>query len=286
MTKPVIEPIANYHCHTGENPLWDSERALLFWTDIPAGKLFRYNPKSGEHAQMYSGDPVGGFTLQVDGSLLLFRVNEIARFHLDGQVESLVKDIDDDMERFNDVIADPAGRVFAGTIGQDAQRGGLYRVDLDGSVTRLFQGTGCANGMGFTPDRGTFYWTCSTTRKIFKFDYDQSTGNLTNRRVFLAVGEGEGTPDGLVVDTEGTVWSARWNGYGIYKYSPEGELLEKIEFPVAAVSSLIFGGAELNEIYVTTAQASKQPKPEEGTLYRVRVSEKGQPEYRSRVLTG
>ena len=83
------------------------------------------------------------------------------------------------MKRFNDVIADPSGRVFAGTIGEHP-KGGLYRLDLDGTITKMFDGTGCSNGMGFSPDTKTFYWTCSTTRRIFQFDFDAESGALSN----------------------------------------------------------------------------------------------------------
>jgi len=277
-----IEPIANYHCKTGENPLWDERRQVVYWTDIPNGRLFSYDCRTGKHKQIYTGEPVGGFTLQQDGALLLFRVNEIALLSADGDVQSLIKDIDNDMARFNDVIADPAGRVFAGTIGKN-NKGGLYRIDLDGTVTNLFKGTGCSNGMGFTGDLQHLYWTCTSTRTIFRFRYDRDTGKLSGREVFVRVGEGQGFPDGLTVDTEGNVFSARWDGHGVYKYSPAGKQIGKIELPVAKVSSVIFGGAGLDELYITTAGGSDDAKTPDGTLYRVKVPARGRAEFRSNI---
>ena len=170
------EPIANYHCQTGENPFWDDVRFAVLWTDIPTGRLFEYDVLTGRHRQIYSGEPVGGFTVEEDGSLLLFQANQITRRLPDGTLQPMAEHIDADMRRFNDVIADPQGRVYAGTIGWDEQRGGLYRIGLDASATCLFKGTGCANGMGFSPDRRHFYWTCSTTSRIFRFRYDEITG--------------------------------------------------------------------------------------------------------------
>ena len=280
-----IEPIANYHCKIGENPLWDDKRGVLFWTDIASGRLFRFAPHTGEHRQFYSGEPVGGFTIQADGSLLLFQVNKVSRLDPDeGRLEVLVDGIDDEMQRFNDVIADPRGRVYAGTIGRTKENGGLYRVELDGAVSCLFKGTGCSNGMGFSPDRKRFYWTCSTTRRIFQFDYDESSGELSNRLLLIDASQEDSTPDGMTVDAKGFIWSARWGGFAVFKYAPDGELLEKLHLPVGKVSSAVFGAPGLDELYITTAGGSEDSDTADGTLYRVKLDVKGLPEFRSRVL--
>lgn len=277
------EPLVNYHCTTGENPLWDDRRQVVYWTDIPTGRLFRYDVRTGQHQQIYSGEQVGGFTLQRDGSLLLFQVNRVSIMQADGSTREIIADIDEDMIRFNDVIADPRGRVYAGTIGKDNERGGVYRVDTDGTVTNLFKGTGCSNGMGFSPDRKHFYWTCTTTRRIFQFDYHPDTGDLTNRKELVRIGENEGFPDGLTVDATGAIWSARWDGFAIWRYTPSGRPIDTIRFPVAKVSSMIFGGTALDELYVTTAGGSADTESPDGTLYRVKVNARGLPEFRSDV---
>jgi len=281
-----LEPIANYHCDTGENPLWDDQRRVVYWTDIPKGRLFRYDPGTGQHKQIYAGEPVGGFTLQKDGSLLLFQANKFSLLLPDGQTKTVADRIDDDMVRFNDVSADPEGRVYAGTIGRTNQSGGVYLVAPDGTVTNLFKGTGCSNGMGFSPDLKYMYWTCSTTRRIFRFNYDQATGALTNRHLLVQVPENQGVPDGLVVDSEGNIWSARWDGSAVYKFTPQGQPLDKIAFPVAKVSSVIFGGSNLDELYVTTAGGSDGANTADGTLYRVKLPLRGLPEFRSNIRPG
>ncbi|KPK81659.1 MAG: hypothetical protein AMJ81_10465, partial [Phycisphaerae bacterium SM23_33] len=155
--------------------------------------------------------------------------------------------------------------------------------EADGRATCLFKGTGISNGMAFTPDRKGFYWTDSSARKIFRFDYDQANGELSNRRVFLDLSAEGSTPDGMTVDAGGSIWSARWDGWAVFRYSPEGSLIEKIQFPVAKVSSVIFGGDGLDELYVTTAGGSDGADTADGTLYRLKVSAKGLPEFRSRI---
>jgi len=280
-----IEAIANYRCACGENPLWDQRSGCVYWVDIPAGKIYRYDAATGEHGLVHDGEVTGGFTFQEDGSLLLFGPNRIDRLGADGRTTPVAEDVDDGMTRFNDVIAGPGGRVYAGSMGKTRESGGLFRVDPDGTITCLFRGTGISNGMAFTPDRRRFYWTCSTTRRIFRFDYDAAKGELSNREVFLDLSAGPGVPDGMTIDTEGNIWSARWDGQGIFRYTPAGELIEKIEFPVAKVSSVIFGGADLDELYVTTAGGSPDAATPDGTLYRLKVDARGLPEFRSRVET-
>lgn len=284
-----IEALVNEHCECGENPLWDDEKNLIFWEDIPNGLIYRLDPKTGKHETIYDDAVVGGFTFQADGKLLLFRDHDIALLHGDGNVEVLTRDIPKETGRFNDVIADPEGRVFAGTIGEDeTSSGGLFRVDLDGSVTQLWSGTSCSNGMGFTPDLKKMYWTDSQARKIFISDYELATGELSNRTEFYSSLD-ESTPDGMSVDAAGDVWSAHWDGFAVHRLSPNGELKESIRFPVGKVSSLIFGGENLDEIYVTTAGGTfrkgetAQRSTPDGTLYRVRVGVKGQRRFRSRI---
>ncbi len=281
----TLEPLANYHCACGENPFWDDDRKLVYWTDIPNGRLFRYDPATGEHEQFFSGEQVGGFTLQADGSLLLFQEDKIAVLDQDGMLTVLADTIDPDMNRFNDVIADPVGRVFAGTMGDTTEKGGLYRVELDGRVTCLFKETRTSNGMAFSADQKQFYWTCSTRKIIFRFDYDVETGELSDREEVVALAEGEGTTDGMTLDTEGNIWSAIWDGHALRKFSPAGEPLGAVEFPVAKVSSAIFGGDNLDTFYVTTAGGAEDQDTADGTLYRLKVDGvKGMPEFKSRIL--
>ncbi len=281
----MISTLLNDHCELGENPLWNGDDDSLYWTDITGGKVHRFDLASGRHEVIYRGEPVGGFTFQANGDLLLFRVNDIALLEPDGgRVDSLKEFSDDGAARFNDVIADPEGRVFAGTIGRTDASGGLYRVDRDGAVTLLFRGTGVSNGMGFSPDLRVFYWTCSTRRRIYAFDYDGATGVLTRERVLYQAAEAEGFPDGMTVDRDGNIWSARWDGFSVVQHAPDGRVLAKFPFPVAKVSSLCFGGPALDEFFVTTAGGMPGNDTADGSVYRWRAGASGLPEFRSRVL--
>lgn len=263
-----------------ENPLWHPERHCLYWTDIPAGKIHAYEPATGRHRVVYEGQPVGGFTIQDNGDLLLFRVADIARMHPDGRVSVVRTFSDDGMQRFNDVIADPQGRVFAGTFGEHPKCG-LYRLDLDGAITRLFSGTGCSNGMGFSPDLKTFYWTCSTTREIFQFDY--AAGEICNRRTFSTVPDTEGIPDGLAVDVSGAIWSARWAGASVVRHAADGAVLNRIPFPVVNITSICFGGENLDQLFATSAEEPGCVGETAGSLFQIDLQIRGFDEFRSRI---
>ena len=265
-----------------ENPLWDSEKRCVYWTDITAGKIHRYDLSTEKCSVIYTGSPVGGFTIQCDGRLLLFRTDDIASLQPDGNAKVLRKFSHESMQRFNDVIADPEGRVFAGTFG-DHPGCGLYRVDLDGTITQMFSGTGCSNGMGFSPDLQTFYWTCSTTRQILRFAYDRSSGSLTGRKLFYQTTPDEGIPDGLAVDSEGNVWSARWGGASVVRHASDGTVLAVLRYPRLNVTSICFGGENLDQIFVTSAKESAAGAATSGALFKTIVQFQGSNEFKSRI---
>ena len=187
--------------------------------------------------------------------------------------------------RFNDVIADPAGRVFCGTMPAGDRLGRLYRLDTDGAIAPVLEGIDISNGMGFTPDRRGMYYTVSNRRTISLFDYDRETGALMNERPFVRTPAGEGIPDGMTIDAEGYVWSARWDGSVLVRYAPDGREDRRIAFPAKKVSSAIFGGPDYADLYVTTAGGNRKDEegPGAGALFRLRPGVRGVPEFASRI---
>lgn len=283
-----MEPriVADYGCVCGENPLWHPTERRLYWTDIDTGRLFRYDPSTGAHECFYEGAPVGGFTIQADGGLLLFMERGAVKIWKDGVVTTVLEEIPQERaSRFNDVIADPRGRVFCGTMPTSERLGRLYRLDTDGSLALLLEDVRCSNGMGFTLDRKGLYFTDSEEYTIFLFDYDEETGALSNRRVFYQNPESEGLPDGMTVDAEGYLWSACWDGWSLLRIAPDGSVVRRIRFPAKQVSSVIFGGEDYSEAYVTTAGGEDKIAngPGAGALYRLCLGVRGLPEFPSRV---
>jgi len=282
-----LELIADYACETGEGPLWHPQEQKIYWADIPKGILYRYDPKSGKHEEFFkSGAVIGGFTFQDDGSILLFMDRGAVKLLRDGKLETIIEDIPDEREsRFNDVFADPEGRVFCGTMPTKDRLGRLYRLDPDRKLTLVLEDISCSNGMGLTLDRKQLYYTDSMVKKIFLFDYDQVSGALSNQRIFVDSGNEEGVPDGMTVDADGNVWSARWDGYRLTEYAPDGTEVQRVNFPTKKVSSIVFGGADYQDMYVTTAGGHNKVEngATAGSLYRVRMGIQGLPEYPSRI---
>jgi len=280
------ELVADYKCKVGEGPLWHPLEKRVYWTDIETGRMFRYDPASGKHEQFYSGEVVGGFTIQADGALLLFMARGAIAVWREGKLKYVIKEIPEERKsRFNDVIADQAGRVFCGTMSTKEHAGRLYRLNTDGSLTVVVEGVGVSNGMGFTLNNRQMYYTDSKALKIYLFDYDTGTGTLYNQRVFLETPANAGVPDGMTVDAQGYVWSARWDGSALYRYTPKGIEERRIPFPAKKVSSVIFGGDDLKDLYVTTAGGDN--KAEEGAgagaLFRLNLGIAGKPEFFSRI---
>lgn len=282
--QPIL--IADYACEIGENPLWHPFEQKLYWVDITAGRLFRYEPATGEHERCYQGRPVGGFTIQKDGAFLLFMDRGTVANWRDGVLSEVISDLPEELStRFNDVIADPQGRVFCGTMSTPERKGRLYRLDTDRTIHLILEDVGCSNGMAFSGDMKIFYHTDSFAREICMYDYAAESGRLENRRVFVRFEEAAGLPDGLTVDAEGGVWTAVWDGSCVVRLLPSGEVERKISLPARKVSSLTFGGPELRDMYITTAGGNSKEEDgvSAGALFCIRGQALGKPEFFSRI---
>lgn len=294
---PVPELVVDSRCEIAEGPVWHPDEQCLYWTDIPAGKMYRYDPANGAYEMVYEGEQVGGMTIQSDGSLLLLGARGSARLWRDGRItDTILPEIPGERDsRFNDVIADPEGRVISGTMavravdGQVIRFGRLYRLDTNRDYRVLLEGMGSPNGMGFSRDLRQLYVTDSTigVQAIFQFDYDRDLGTVSNRHVFhqTPLDGSAGRPDGMAVDIDGGIWSARWDGAAVVRYGPDGRERERYSLPVRKVSSLAFGGPDYADLYITTARGD-DPQPEDpvaGGIFRLRTGTRGRPEFRSRI---
>jgi D-xylonolactonase len=187
--------------------------------------------------------------------------------------------------RFNDVIADPRGRVFCGTMSTPSTKGNLYRLDPDGTYHQLLTDIGCSNGMAFTPDLKSFYFTDSFAYEIYLFDYDVDTGSIHNRRIFARFTQEDGMPDGMTIDNDGNLWIAFWGGSKVVRMRPNAEVDRSINFPVTKTSSVTFGGSDYRDLYVTTAggESRGQDGALAGALFCLKDQAQGVPEFLSSI---
>jgi D-xylono/L-arabinono-1,4-lactonase len=279
--------IVQERCATGEEPLWNPFDQHMYWTDIPRGRIYRYNQLSGKHELLYEGAVVGGFTIQADGSLLLFMERGRVQCWQDGALTTIVDAIPGEEDtRFNDVIADPRGRVFCGTMPGKTHPARLYRLDLDGSVTLMLDAMGQANGMGFAPDATALYVTDTKAGTITHYRYDEQSGAIAEPIVFARLAGEYPVMDGLAVDAEGRIWSARFGGGCLIGYAPDGREIGSIELPTSRVTSAGFGGMDARDLFITTAggdETTAAEDPAAGCLFHVQMDVPGRPEFRSRV---
>jgi sugar lactone lactonase YvrE len=279
----MLEIVASDHNLCGEAPVWDAAGRRLLWVDL--GSNLVYQHADGKTSIVHRDLMVSGVALNSDGGLVFAGATGI---HLHGRL--LLADF------FNDILPDARGRLYAGTLywGADGlvKPGQLLLIDPGGAVRVVDEGIEIANGLGFSPDDRTLYFADSARRVIHAYDVDPATGSLSRRRVFVQVPKDEGLPDGLTVDREGFVWCAQWYGSQVVRYDPDGRVERRIPMPVRQVSSVIFGGPDLTDLYITTA-ADPWPSPlappgydpkagnQGGSLYRLRTDLPGRPDYRA-----
>lgn len=285
-----VRMVTNPRCLLGENPLWHPTHRKLYWCDIPLGRLYRFDPETHTTELLrdgtIDGTQLGGFTIQHDGSLLLFMDGGRIDHWTETASETLVSALPlYEGMRFNDVIADPLGRVFCGILSMDGSRpGALLRLDLDGSLVSILDGVQCSNGMAFSRDGLHFFHTDSLRRTITRFDYDVASGSIANPVLWITTSEADGLPDGLTVDVEGNLWSAQWGGGCIICYSQAAREHCRITLPVTRVSSLAFGGDRLSTLFVTSGRGDDADRDSDaGALFAVDVPVSGVPEFPSHV---
>lgn len=265
----------------GEGPLWDDRTGLLWWTDIPAATIHVYEPSSGADTAFEVGTHVGALVPRASGGLMAATRDGFAGISYAGEVELLVPvNADDPSMRMNDGKCDAAGRFYASTMTftGEPRVGELLRLDADGTVHSQASGLAIGNGLAWTADQRTMYFTDTMDRRIDVFDADPVTGDLTNRRTAFEV---DGLADGFCIDDEGALWVAIWRGGQVRRYSPDGDLLAVVHVPVSNVTCPSFGGPAYDQLFITTAAPSfaglQTDEPLGGAVFVVRPGVTGPP---------
>ena len=267
-----IEVLADVKTTLGEGPLWDVEEQRLYWIDSFDGRIFRCTEGGAEIRCWDVPQKIGSMCLRKDGGAIV----SLARgFHtLDmqtGEVE-LIHDPEPDKpkNRINDGKVDRQGRFVAGSMDtmEEGPNGALYRLDPDFSVHKLDDGILVSNGPCWSPDGRTFYFSDTWSKEIWAYDYNTETGAVSNRRTFATIDvTGGGGVDGATVDAEGCVWSALVYIGKLVRLTPDGKVDRVIDMPVKKVTSVMFGGPNLDILYVTSMAQPPLPRfPGDGRL--------------------
>ncbi len=277
-----LEHVLAVQNRLGEGPLWNVQEQALHWVDIANNCFYRYEPGTGKLETFDVGVPVGVLAMRAAGGLVMATKSGFAFWkRQDGLRFIADPEADKAHTRFNDGAVDCRGRFWAGTmcgleVACPQPEGSLYRLDTDLSLHVMETNVGVSNGIGWSPDTRLMYFTDSPLHLISVYDFDAATGAIENRRPFVHTPDEKGVPDGLTVDSEGFVWSACWGGWKITRYDPAGKVERIIQLPVQYPTSCAFGGATLDELYITSAwtalsEEKRQQQPFAGDLFRLKV---------------
>lgn len=283
----------------GESPFWHPRERCLYWVDIGGCALRRLRPDGGEDHWPMPSEP-GCIAPAASGGLVIALRDGVYRADAWGGALRRIAaaPYDTARERFNDGRADPLGRFWAGTVYEpkDAPKAALYCLDArDGAarIERKAEGAVTANGLAWSPDRTTLYWTDTPAHTVRAWDWDAPANTLSRPRVFHAFdgkppgwqpgapGYG-GRPDGAAVDAEGHYWCAMYEGARLLRLAPDGRVVRVIEVPAACPTMPCFGGDDLRTLYLTTASAGRPDDelarwPWSGRVLAVRVDVPGLP---------
>lgn len=281
--RSAVEVVADAAAGLGEGPCWDHREKVLWWVDVTAGLLHRYDPATGIDEQRQLPLPASAVILRRSGGLVLaLRKGYYVYDPACGDLNLLCEvDVNSADNRLNDAKADAAGRLWGGTMADDEApgAGALYRYEPGGALTLVWDQITCSNGIGWSPDGRRMYYIDSGMRRVDVCTYDEPSGTVRNRRPFARVAP-PAEPDGLTVDAEGGVWVALWAGSELRRYLPDGSLDRSVRLPALNVTSCAFGGDELDLLYVTSATiqttaAERAEYPHCGALFALRPGVRG-----------
>ncbi|MBU3005573.1 SMP-30/gluconolactonase/LRE family protein [Paraglaciecola arctica] len=269
----------------GEGPHWNDELQRLEWVDILEPAAHISNPETGEDKTIHLPEIVGAMVPRRRGGHVAvtqfgYRTVDLST----GAMLPLATPSDIEGCRFNDGKCDAKGRFWAGTLALDASpgKGALYCLEENGKLTKVLSDLHISNGIGWNADSTKMYLTDSGEKTIYVFDFELSSGLLSNRQVFAQLRDEEGSPDGLTVDMEGGVWSAIWDGWRVVRFDQYGVIDRVIDLPVPRPTSCAFGGKDLSTLYITSARIrlsseALSESPLSGSVFAVETGIKGVP---------
>lgn len=255
-----IEALPELLCKLGEVPVWDEQTQRLYVVDIIAPAVLGYDPSTRRVQRWVMPSFVGSMALRAGGGAIVALANGVHSFDFETGEAILIANPEADEPRaiFTEGQVDPRGRFVFSSFDPTMQEtiGSLYVLDSDHKVRHLTGNIKVPNGICWSPDGRHLYLTDSGLKTVFRFDYDLDSGTISNPSVYLEIGSFVGVPDGAAFDDQGYYWVAHCGGGELVRFDPAGNIDRRVAMPGQYVSSLVFGGADLDEIYVTSLHPS------------------------------
>ncbi len=273
--------------HHGEGVFWNPVDQRIWWTDIEGRALLSYDPATGDHSKQAVKERVCCFAPRSEGGFVMAYADRVALVDPVTGKETPVCDFEpgNPETRLNDGRTDRSGRLIVGGMNEvsGAADSSVISIGTDLSVSRLIDGVSCANSTCFSADGRTMFFADTPDREIVAYDYDPSTGTVSNRRVHASFRDEPGLPDGSCVDAEGGVWNAEWEGHRVVRVAPDGGIDQIVDVPVWKPTCCAFGGRDLDTLYITTSRlmSSEQAvrnEPASGGLFAVKPGVRGVPD--------
>jgi sugar lactone lactonase YvrE len=277
------EPVLAVQSILGEGPVWNEGEQVLYWLDVFLPAINRFDPATGINQAMRLDQPIYAFALRAKGGAIGSFEDGIGFVDLDHGTIDIIGDPKAGRPvNFNDGKCDRRGRFWTGTMAKDwsSPIGGLYRIEPSQRITQMDDGIVLSNGLGWSPDNRTMYFTDFGRRVIYAYDFEAETGVVHKRRPFIEVPAEAGFPDGMAVDAEGCLWVAHWDGWRVTRYEPSGQARQIIRMPVQRPTSCAFGGSDLSVLYITSARMGLSEEalaaaPLSGSVFAVRTDTAG-----------
>lgn len=274
-----VEWLVEARANPAEGPVWDHDTEAVWWVDIMEGDLHRYEPGTRSDSIVAHLDvPLGAVGLWRDGHLVAATSRGLEEIDVSTGTSELLVAVEDAVaaSRANDGKPGPDGAFWMGTMATDLSpgQGSLHRVGADGSVRTVVSPVSISNGLDWI-DATTLYYVDSATQRIDLLEVDPVTSRLIRRTTVVEIAEADGLPDGLTLDAAGHIWVALYGGGEVRRYAPTGELIGRVCTPTRYPTSCTFGGANLDELYITAARVD-----ERGGLLRCRVGIRGREPHR------
>jgi L-arabinonolactonase len=251
-----ITQVETPRCIIGEGPVWDVAEQVLYFIDILGKKVLRFDPARGETREWAVPDVIGSMALRAGGGAVVALATGVHTLDFaSGTCAMLATSADlNDMVQLADGKVDRRGRFIVGSSDRamEQARGKLYVLDDNATLREIDKDIIIANGPCWSPDNSILYHSDSMRNTIFAYDYDIDTGTAANRRVFANTADLGGIPDGATIDSDGCMWMAICEGQKVVQFRPDGALERVIDMPVKCPASVMFGGAALDQLYVTS----------------------------------